>query len=96
MASAKPLSRRELLDGLGAAIVLAAADVAASSATAGEALHEPAKITKIDAKYQDQPKGQQRCEICLQFLPPGECRIVQGPVTPHSWCQFFAARENAH
>jgi hypothetical protein len=41
-------------------------------------------------------KVQQRCEICLQFEPPDHCKIVQSPITSHGWCQYFAARENAH
>jgi predicted outer membrane lipoprotein len=47
-------------------------------------------------KYQSTQNGQQRCEICLQFEPPDHCKIVQSPITPHGWCQYFAARENAH
>jgi hypothetical protein len=53
------------------------------------------KVAKTDAEYQDRPKGQQRCEICLQFQPPGSCKLVAGQISPHGWCQFFAARENA-
>lgn len=54
-----------------------------------------ANITKTDAKYREHPNGQQRCEICLQFRPPGSCQLVQGEISPQGWCQFFAARENA-
>jgi hypothetical protein len=53
------------------------------------------KIDKQAAKYQNSPKGQQRCEICLQFRPPAQCAIVQGAINPRGWCQYFAARENA-
>jgi hypothetical protein len=53
------------------------------------------KVEKANAKYQDNPNGQQRCEICLQFEPPGSCKLVAGKISPHGWCQFFAARENA-
>jgi hypothetical protein len=53
------------------------------------------KINKQAANYQNSPKGQQRCEICLQFRPPAQCAIVQGPINPKGWCQYFAARENA-
>jgi hypothetical protein len=52
------------------------------------------KLKKSEAKYQASPKGQQRCEICLQYQPPG-CKLVEGPVSPKGWCQYFAARENA-
>lgn len=54
------------------------------------------KLSHAAAKYQDHPNGQQRCEICLQFRPPGSCNIVEDPIVPTGWCQFFAAKENAH
>lgn len=54
------------------------------------------KVSKADATYQDHPQGQQRCGICLQFQPPGSCQLVAGPISPNGWCQFFAAKENAH
>jgi hypothetical protein len=53
------------------------------------------KVTKAVAQYQDQPKGQQRCEICVNFRPPDSCVFVEGKISPKGWCQFFAARENA-
>lgn len=66
---------------------------------AGSPLIRPAaaqsKVSKTDAKYQDHPHGEQRCEICLQFRPPSTCNIVEGQISPKGWCQFFAARENA-
>ena len=54
------------------------------------------KASKTEAKYQDQPKGQQRCDICVNFQPPDQCRFVDGKISRTGWCQFFAARENAH
>lgn len=53
------------------------------------------KVSQAEAKYQGQPKGQQRCEICLQFRPPASCQLVDGTISRTGWCQFFAARENA-
>lgn len=55
-----------------------------------------AKLSKTVAKYQDHPNGQQRCQICLQFRPPSSCHLVEGVISPTGWCQFFAAKENAH
>jgi hypothetical protein len=77
-------------------VLAAVAAAAAPGAAAAEEVKEGDKVTKAQAQYQDHPKGQQRCEICLQFMPPGQCRIVAGPISPKGWCQFFAARENAH
>ena len=87
-----PVSRRALLEG---ALVLVGAAVVAP-VRAEEALSEAEKITHADALYQQLPKGQQRCAICLQFEPPGHCQIVRSPIFPNGWCQYFAARENAH
>jgi hypothetical protein len=84
------LSRRALIGSAALALALTAAESAAGAETP-----ETEKIKQADAHYQDRPQGQQRCAICLQFEPPGHCRIVQGPIVPTGWCQFFAARENA-
>jgi len=86
------VSRRRLLEG-----AIVAAGLAGVAARAGaQETSEAQKISHADAKYQVTPNGQQRCEICLQFEPPDKCKIVRGPISPHGWCQFFAARENAH
>jgi len=62
---------------------------------AGPARAQNAKAGPAEALYQDNPKGQQRCDICLNFEDPDQCRLVEGPISPKGWCQFFAARENA-
>ena len=85
------LSRRALVEGaLGIAAV-----ASRPLASAGQELSEAEKIPHADALYQLSPKGQQRCAICLQFEAPDHCKIVQSPIYPGGWCQFFAARENA-
>jgi hypothetical protein len=88
------ISRRSLI---GATAVVAAARASghATPAHAQSESKESDKITHADAQYQLAPKGQQRCEICLQFDPPDHCKIVQSPITPKGWCQYFAARDNA-
>jgi hypothetical protein len=92
---AKRMSRRTLIEGA-VAVGGALAGGWARSAAADQDVAEKDKINHTEAQYQQQPKGQQRCEICLQFLPPNKCHIVQAPINPKGWCQFFAARENAH
>jgi len=54
------------------------------------------KVSQAVAKYQNRPKGGQRCSICINFRPPKECQYVVGPIVPQGWCEFFAGRENAH
>ncbi|MGH7101643.1 MAG: hypothetical protein ACREFJ_04530 [Acetobacteraceae bacterium] len=76
-------------------LVAAAGGVAAAGALLSPA-QGAAKLSKVVAKYQDHPHGQQHCAICLQFRPPDSCHIVAGTINPNGWCQFFAAKENAH
>jgi hypothetical protein len=91
----KAFSRRDVLS-RAVAVAASAAGWATSPARAQPELSEAQKVTHADAKYQSTPNDQQRCEICLQFEPPDHCKIVQSPITLHGWCQYFAARENAH
>ena len=81
------ISRRALVQG---------AALAGAALTPWRQAAAQQKISKQAAKYQDQPKGQQRCEICINFQPPNQCRMVQGEIAKNGWCQLFAARENAH
>jgi hypothetical protein len=76
----------------GAALAVGAAATVRASRTAVA----QQKVSHADALYQDQPKGQQRCEICLNFQSPNGCGFVQSPISPKGWCQYFAAKENAH
>ncbi len=89
------ISRRGILEITVAAATLAAGALA-SPARAQPEPSEAQKIPHADAKYQPTPNGQQRCEICLQFETPDHCKIVQSPIAANGWCQYFAARENAH
>ena len=93
--SASGLSRRALLGR--AAVLLAAgaatlaSSVAAATRNSGDALAQ-AKVSKQEAQYQDQPKGEQRCSRCAQFQPPSSCRVIEGNVSPNGWCRFFEPR----
>ncbi|HWY62640.1 MAG TPA: hypothetical protein VNW15_12130 [Rhizomicrobium sp.] len=46
------------------------------------------KMTKEQAGYQD-PAGDQLCGQCTSFLPPDDCKIVQGPITEKGTCNYF-------
>ncbi len=90
MRDAETISRRALLGG--AALAVGGATTIRTSRRAAA----QQKVSQSDAKYQDQPKAQQRCEICLNFQPPNACQFVESPISPKGWCQYFAAKENAH
>jgi hypothetical protein len=87
----RSFSRRTLLAGTAITVAVSATQGLSRSAHADDQ-----KATKEQAQYQDHPKGQQRCEICVNFQPPNRCAFVQGDISPKGWCQFFAARDNAH
>ncbi len=50
------------------------------------------KQTKIQAAYQDFPRGAQRCGVCIHFRPPNDCETIEGPVQPNGWCRNFVPR----
>jgi hypothetical protein len=73
-------SRRALLQAAaGAAAILGAAGSAAAQI----------KVSRASVAYQDQPDSGKRCGICAHFVPPGMCRIVQGPISPQGYCTLF-------
>jgi hypothetical protein len=80
------LSRRVVLRHTVLALGGVATVVAATRAAAQQ------KISQADAKYQPQPKGQQRCDNCVNFQPPKACKFVQGDISPSGWCQLYAAK----
>ena len=75
--------------------VLASAALSLGAATAAAVVSPAAaqqKISQADAKYQTTPKGDQRCEVCLNFQPPSGCKFVDGDIGPNGWCQLFAPK----
>jgi len=75
-------SRRSILGGAicasGAAAMLAAAQPARA-----------AKISQTVVKYQDSPKGEQKCSNCKLFTAPNACQTVDGTVSPDGWCMIY-------
>jgi hypothetical protein len=65
--------------------------VAATGTAATQAAAQQ-KVKQAEVKYQDQPKGPQRCDGCVQFQPPNACKIVEGQISPNGWCEIFAAK----
>lgn len=47
------------------------------------------KMTRKQAEYQDEPKGILMCGTCTLFLPPAECKVVEGYVAITGWCNAF-------
>jgi hypothetical protein len=80
------VTRRVALTSTALALGVAAAGTAATRADAQQ------KITPAAAKYQDRPKGQQSCAVCVNFQAPNACKFVQGTISPSGWCLLFAPK----
>jgi len=50
------------------------------------------KLPHDVAKYQEMPKKGQECSTCVQFQPPGSCKLVVDPINPHGWCILYAKK----
>jgi hypothetical protein len=81
------VSRRKLLRGVACAAAGVAIATAADSAFAAKP-----KKSQADVAYQDSPHGSERCDNCEPFIPPNQCRTVEGPVSPHGWCKIYVAK----
>ena len=46
-------------------------------------------MTKKQAAYQDEPKGILMCGTYTLFIPPAECKVVEGYVAITGWCNAF-------
>jgi High potential iron-sulfur protein len=88
MTGSNRISRRRVLTivagATGASIATAAAVIGAS--TPARAAKAPQKAVK----YQDTPKGEQRCENCSLFEAPSSCKTVDGTISPQGWCIVYA------
>jgi hypothetical protein len=47
------------------------------------------KMTKARAQYKDEPEGIHMCMTCTLYLPPTDCKVVEGPVSAAGWCNAF-------
>ncbi len=62
-------------------IVLAAVALAAAET--------PVKMSRVEARYQDMPRGGLSCAGCTFFRRPRSCQVVQGDISPNGWCRLF-------
>jgi hypothetical protein len=62
---------------------------------AGQPMNQAAgpKVSKAQAKYQDQPKGDQMCGNCTNFIAPKGCKLVEGDVSAKGWCTLWARKQ---
>jgi hypothetical protein len=79
------ISRRTCLAGT------AALGAGAMFALTGRATAQT-KMTQAAAKYQDSPKGSDKCEGCALFQTPDACQGVEGKISPNGWCSIYSPK----
>jgi len=81
MADRRDIPRRALMLGaLGSAATLAL----------GSRARAQKKMTQKQAEYQNEPKGGiMMCGTCTLFIPPAECKVVEGFVAVTGWCNAY-------
>lgn len=91
MTGLQGISRRQVLaiaaGAAGASVTSAAAVIGTSTAA------QAAKVSQKIVKYQDTPKGEQRCDNCVQFEAPSSCKTVDGTVAAQGWCTVYAKKQ---
>jgi hypothetical protein len=50
------------------------------------------KAPKAAMKYQDHPKGDEKCSNCMQFVAPDSCKVVDGKISPNGYCIAWAKK----
>ena len=53
-----------------------------------EFLSEEEKASKATAKYQNEPKENEKCSNCNMWRPPNGCTAVKGKIAPDGWCKW--------
>src|SRR6476659_7970421 len=75
-------SRRDFIKTMG---IVAAAATSGRAAAANAQEYKPQeqkKLTKVAARYQDSPKGNENCGTCPYFIFPKSCAVVEGEISP--------------
>jgi hypothetical protein len=83
-------TRRQVLGG--AAIAAGLAGAASAGLSAGVAAAATPKLRQSDIGYQASPKGNARCELCVNWQAPNACKVVAGDISPSGWCGLFVRK----
>lgn len=53
----------------------------------------PAKVPQASVQYQTQPKGEQKCSGCANFIAESNtCKLVEGQISPDGWCTLWTKK----
>jgi hypothetical protein len=89
----KKISRRDIIGKLVAASTAIGAFVKLQ--TRAQAAPTPQAAPTVDQKtaaYVSHPVFGNECSWCIHFVPPSSCQIVEGTISPHGHCKFFATK----
>jgi High potential iron-sulfur protein len=51
------------------------------------------RVSKEQAKYQEQPNGDHKCSNCQQFVAESSaCKVVEGEISPKGWCTLWVKK----
>ena len=90
MTESNGISRRRMLTvAAGAAGTVAGVAAIVGASTPAQAAKAPQKTVK----YQDTPKGEQRCDNCELFEAPSSCKSVDGTIAPDGWCIVYRKKQ---
>jgi High potential iron-sulfur protein len=89
------LSRRVVLRGalvVGCSLLVPATLFSSPANSANPAASTAAKkVSKATVHYQAQPKDEQKCSDCQQFIAKSNtCQLVDGQISPSGWCNLWA------
>jgi High potential iron-sulfur protein len=91
MTGLRGISRRQVLTiaaGVTGASIAGATAIIGTSTTA-----QAAKASQKLVKYQDTPKGEQRCDNCDLFEAPSSCKHVDGTIAAQGWCIVYRKKQ---
>jgi hypothetical protein len=91
MTKSQGISRRQVLT---IAAGTAGASIAGATAVIGTSTPaQAAKVSQKVVKYQDTPKGEQRCDNCDLFEAPSSCKNVEGTIAAQGWCIVYRKKQ---
>ena len=63
------------------------------SAADADPTMESAKLSQESVAHQTQPKGEQQCDGCLNFVAASNtCQVVEGTISPDNWSNMWTPR----
>ena len=81
------VSRRAVLGAGVAAVAAVMVPAIAPHPAAAQQKVKPAMV-----QYQQTPKNKQECDTCLHWVPPDQCKMVEGKINPKGWWSLYALK----